>query len=864
MDILPNDKENINACTEFSTEFYFEFDPSNSVLKVSDVWKIRVGLMYFSSMNLYDGLLDLMSSAKREIFLDKFNQFILSDITEFRESIAITNTENETKWFQIKAKKRVSELGNDTIIGVFTDITEHYREKQVLEKQLFSNNLLLRAVDSFVFCVDTQFNLTAANDLFFKVFTLLIKNTAFTVGDNFIEALSFNTKIRSKWIDLFTRAFRGETYTTDHHFNYPDIQVDHWYECLFRPVYSDEKLIGASVYLKDISQRKKMEEDLLKSSKKFNSLFQRHAAIMILIDPFTGNIIDGNDSALQFYGYNYNEFLKLNISQLSHTPSIEETTALQKSTVGIQKLLYYHQRSNGEIRTVDIHSSYIEEDNRSLLFFIIFDVTEQIAIENKLIENQQVIETAQEVANFGFVSADMETNVFQSSPVFDKIVGIDDRFTKTLDHYSAEIILPEFYEAAIHEFNTSLQNKQPYSSLYKIKRLNDAEVRWVKVFGVFLYDSTGKPIQTIAAFQDVTNFQNLLEERDRIITSITDYFYVLDKNLNYVYCNEVLRKLLDMKTEDLIGKNIFNVNPLLLSTPFQEKLQYAMEHGESIHFEFYISELNSWYDQYFYPFDGGCTCIYKDITYRKTTEANLFEAYEKLKIRTEELVNTNTELERFAFVASHDLQEPLRLITNFINLFENKYSSVVDDKGKKYITIIVENARRMRLLINDLLQYSRLGANTLETEDVDMNEVMDEVLLLFKNELIQAGITLNLSTLPIIRAGKSALVQLMQNLIGNAIKYRREVKPEITVGYTANEQDWIFSVKDNGIGIDPQYAEKIFIIFQRLHHSNEYGGSGIGLAICKKITEHFKGKIWVVSTLGEGSEFFFTIPRPKV
>ena len=240
------------------------------------------------------------------------------------------------------------------------------------------------------------------------------------------------------------------------------------------------------------------------------------------------------------------------------------------------------------------------------------------------------------------------------------------------------------------------------------------------------------------------------------------------------------------------------------------------------------------------------------------------ESNKQLKLHSEKLERINIELDRFAFVASHDLQEPLRMVINFLNLFEKKYKPVVDEDGKKYIHFAVDGALRMKELIRDLLQYSRVGSASLEIETVDMNAIMKEVLLLFRNDLFQTNVSVNYTDLPIIKAGRTAMIQLMQNLISNAIKFNKEKQTEIIVQGEQTDTEWIISVKDNGIGIESEYFEKIFIVFQRLHRKDEYPGTGIGLSICKKIIERYHGRIWVESELGNGSCFKFSIPKNPV
>ncbi|MCB2178394.1 PAS domain S-box protein [bacterium] len=242
----------------------------------------------------------------------------------------------------------------------------------------------------------------------------------------------------------------------------------------------------------------------------------------------------------------------------------------------------------------------------------------------------------------------------------------------------------------------------------------------------------------------------------------------------------------------------------------------------------------------------------QDITQRKLTE----NALEKNNI---ELNRSNRELEQFAYVASHDLQEPLRMVTSYLQLLEKRYSDKLDGDALEFINYAVDGAKRMKSLIIDLLTFSRVGTHGKEPEIVSAQEVMDKVLLDFDVLIQETSATIKCDPLPQVLADRSQLQQLFQNLLGNAIKFRRDDPPQIYVHVEKVDGMWQFMVKDNGIGIDPGFFEQIFIIFQRLHTSQEYKGTGMGLAICKKIVERHGGKIWVESTPGKGSEFYFTL-----
>jgi light-regulated signal transduction histidine kinase (bacteriophytochrome) len=232
--------------------------------------------------------------------------------------------------------------------------------------------------------------------------------------------------------------------------------------------------------------------------------------------------------------------------------------------------------------------------------------------------------------------------------------------------------------------------------------------------------------------------------------------------------------------------------------------------------------------------------------------------------RAEELAyrleHSNAELQQFAYVASHDMQEPLRMVTSYLDLLHRKYGSELDSKAKEYITFAVDGAERMRELINDLLEYSRVESRPMKLEDVDVNKLVDEVVKDLHVAIVEAKAEVFVGPLPTIVADKMKIKQVFQNLISNAVKFHGAVPLVVAVSAHRMEGEWKFAVQDNGIGIDPKYKEKIFEMFQRLHTKEEYPGTGIGLAITKKIVEQHGGRIGVESELGKGSTFYFTMP----
>lgn len=231
-----------------------------------------------------------------------------------------------------------------------------------------------------------------------------------------------------------------------------------------------------------------------------------------------------------------------------------------------------------------------------------------------------------------------------------------------------------------------------------------------------------------------------------------------------------------------------------------------------------------------------------------------------LKAKTDELERSNKELAQFAYIASHDLQEPLRTVAGFTQLIEKRYKDKLDKDGREFIDYIIDGTVRMHLMINDLLVYSRLNTGDKSFKMVDCNDVMEKALQNLKAQIAQRKAAVTSDKLPTVYGERTQLLHLFQNLISNGIKYNDKEIPEIHVSAKKLNGQWFFSFSDNGIGIESKYHEKIFNIFYRLHGKGEYSGTGIGLAICRKIVEAHGGRIWVESWIGKGSVFYFTIP----
>ena len=249
----------------------------------------------------------------------------------------------------------------------------------------------------------------------------------------------------------------------------------------------------------------------------------------------------------------------------------------------------------------------------------------------------------------------------------------------------------------------------------------------------------------------------------------------------------------------------------------------------------------------------GAVVTFRDITERRRSEG-------ELKKLSDELSRSNADLEQFAYTASHDLQEPLRVVAGFLKLLSRRYKGKLDAKADEFIGFAIEGTDRMQALIKDLLEYSRVGTKSKSFKPTECLSVLESAVFNLQAAIKETGATVTHGDLPSVFGDASQLTMLFQNLISNAIKFHGRETPRIHISAEQKNGEWVFSVKDNGIGIDPKFSEEIFKSFRRLHGKEEYPGTGIGLATCKKIAERHGGRIWVESEAGKGSTFFFTLP----
>ena len=528
----------------------------------------------------------------------------------------------------------------------------------------------------------------------------------------------------------------------------------------------------------------------------------------------------------------------------------------------------------------------------------------QQTLAKELLRTQTLFDTSFD----GIVIMDKEGNVLDANPRFAEMLGYtpEEILRLTVADWEAQLISEELQqlikEAMINNQGIlETQHQRKDGSIYDVE-ISYNVVEWegeILRFCVCRDISLRKQAeealkrsrdeleeQVQERTQELLEINNRLQQRERefrtLVENTPDIITRHDRQYRYLYINPASIQQSGIPTVQYLGKKPSELSYPKEITDFWEAcLENVFTTGRIRIDEFQIVNLNEakTYQTYIVPEFGDGESVESVITIARDI-TKLRKAEESARQLAEDLKRSNEELEQFAYIASHDLQEPLRAVASFTQMLAKRYRGQLDSKADTYIEFIIDGATRMQQMIQDLLSYSRVGRTELKLQSVDCNLLLERVKKDLQISIRETQAVITADYLPTITADANQLGNLLQNLINNSLKYRSETFPKIHIsakknklevqlenltqpsipGQTKIQEEWLFSIQDNGIGIKPQYAERIFGIFQRLHTSDEYPGTGLGLAICRKILERHEGRIWVESNPNQGSTFFFTIP----
>jgi PAS domain S-box-containing protein len=526
-------------------------------------------------------------------------------------------------------------------------------------------------------------------------------------------------------------------------------------------------------------------------------------------------------------------------------------------------------RTGGSRNTIYHKATFTDPNGKVAgLMGTIIDVTGRKKVKRALRESEERFRQTFELAASGIAHVDLNGRFLRANRSLCRILGTSAE--ELVGKSVKEVSHPD--DRGVTDAERARMQEGAVDAVHLEKRYlrKDGETVWVDLTVALVRDADRQPLYEIAVFDDITERKAAdaalreSEARFRSLTALSsDWYWEQDAQFRFTLMSRGIEDNLGMAPEEFIGRTRWD-SPMLgvseLELAAHRELVEA--HRPFSEFEYGRRDVHGnvrWISASGEPmFDArgafrGYRGVGRDVTARRG-------AQEALRAAHEELTRSNSELEQFAYVASHDLQEPLRMVSSYTQLLGKRYADRLEGDAKEFMAYIVDGAARMKQLIEDLLAYSRVGTRGKEFKPVSLEKALERARTNLRAALEESGGELTHGPLPEVQGDEMQLAQLLQNLIGNALKFRGEEKPRVHVSCSEKEHEFAIAVQDNGIGIDAQYFERIFMVFQRLHDKGQYPGTGIGLAICKKVVDRHHGRIWVESAPGKGSRFVFTLP----
>ena len=848
------DRINLNALINNTRDLMWSLDRAYKLITFNqpffDVIKRYTGKELIKGGDVFDVAL---SPEQVDRFRESYTRaFSGETFTEIEHIAAPFESWSEISYYPICKGKEV--------IGTAChsrDITERKRAEQ--EMTWLINN----TEESFIL-LNRNLNIISFNSQFYRLY---LKYLAITIvkGDSILKYA------QSERLDIvkgiYKRVLDGAEETGEINIKLPGNEVKN-FAIKYKPAKDEQgQIIGVFVSAVDVTEKKESEQQLIIQEKRYRSLVENGADGVVIISP-EGKLSYASPTVEKILGYTDEEALKLDMFSIVHPDDIEALAKVwEKMLISPGLAIPGHTgrmlHKNGSWRWLEATvTNMLHDPALNGIVDNFRDVTEQKELENLLNKTNSL-------ARIGSWAVDLIKDTLYWSDITREIHEVDDDYIPNLKEAINFYKAGESRELITQKVKDAIEKGSSWDVELQIITVKGNE-KWVRSIGEteFLH---GKAVSISGSFQDIDirkraelGVKEVLEEKNSILESIDDAFFAVDKNWTVTYWNNQAEKVLRKTKNEMLDHNLWEVFSDSLDSESYTKYHQAIETKQSVHFEDYYPALAKWYEISAYPSGNGLSVYFKDVSERKLYEMQLSELNESLHKQAKALTVSNADLEQFAYVASHDLQEPLRMVTSFLTQLQKKYGAVIDDKGKQYIEFAVDGAKRMRQIILDLLEFSRVGRTEDKQEDIDLNELVEEIQILFRKQIQEKKATIISDQLPHVPGYRSPMRQVFQNLISNALKYTvKDQAVEINITCTELPDHWQFAVSDNGIGIEQEYFDKIFIIFQRLHNKDEFSGTGMGLAITKKIIENLGGKIWVESEEGKGSTFYFTLLKQK-
>ena len=654
-----------------------------------------------------------------------------------------------------------------------------------------------------------------------------------------------------------------------------------YYKATFPADGDPQGLIGA---IFDVTARARAEAALRESEERFRAVVDSANEGLLIYDRSL-NIIAGNRAAERIVGLplsaligrpGFTSLLPCVRADGTPLPESERPTRVTVRTGRPQTGLRIGiEHSAGKVTWLSVNTAFlrrVDDTDYYGLVSTITDVTEQVNAEARLRESEARFRRTFELAGSGMAHIGMDRRFIRVNRRLCEILGYSE--AELLGLTGRQISHPDDLDIINEQRPALYAGEIGAVRLEKRYLRKDGAVVWVKFSMTVERDAAGTPLYEIAVYDDITAqreaelrlMENEARFRQTFELAASGICHVIDGR--FVRVNRSMCEILGYPERELLGKHVKELSHPedrdvtdadlarirggeIDSARFEKR--YIRKDGSVVWADVAIALVRDLFGMPLYEI-----AVFDDITERKNAEAALQNAHQELK-------RSNAELEQFAYVASHDLQEPLRMVASYTQLLARRYDAKLDQDAREFMSYIVDGATRMKQLIEDLLAYSRVGTKGQEFKPVALEVPLRRALFNLRAGIEEAGAAVTYDPLPTVHADEVQLGQLLQNLIGNALKFRSNSVPRIHIGVSDKSSEYQIEVRDNGIGIEPQYYERIFMVFQRLFNKGEYPGTGIGLAICKKVVERHGGRIWVESRAArgpsQGSSFYFTLPK---
>jgi PAS domain S-box-containing protein len=669
----------------------------------------------------------------------------------------------------------------------------------------------------------------------------------------------------------------------------------------------------------DITTNKQAEEALQRYADEFQELYNHAPCGYHSLDK-EGTIVLMNETELEMLGYDRDELLGKKFSDLLTAEGLktfQENFPQFQQRVWVRDLEFQLIRKDGTLLPVSLNSTAVMDAQGNYLMSrsAILDITDRKRAEEFLRASEERLSLALDVAHMVTWDFDILADSLVASGRMDLVFGLPSGAPAPSYEDFLDFVHPDDRAMVFQALTRAVEEGVGYQLEYRVLWSNGT-LHWIGAEGQAYYDSANRPVRLVGVAIDITerkqseealrqqsqrsqlfaeitlNIRQSLKLEEILQTTVIEVQKLLQADRVLVFhlqsdgSGNVVQEAVVPGWPVTLGQNLLDP---CFNADFKDRYRQGrigsiadISQGDinRCHVEFLqqfgvkanlVVPILVKEDVWGLLIAHQCSAPRQWATFEvelmrqlgdqigiALTQAQLLEQETKQR---QELVRSNSDLQQFAYVASHDLQEPLRMVASYLQLLERRYKDRLDADANEFIQYAVDGAGRMQNLINDLLAYSRVGTQGKPFKLTDYGEVLKQVLLQLKIAIEETGAVITYDEpLPHVMADEGQLIQVLQNLVSNAIKFQGEQEPRIHIGAKHAEGEWVFSVKDQGIGMDPQYKDRIFLIFQRLHNRTEYRGTGIGLAICKRIIERHGGRIWVESEPEKGSTFYFTIP----